>query len=91
MAAKSRSPKRKPTRRKRPAAKPARRGAARKPAIPGDLDRRLRALAAKMDKTLDAILLQALCEFADAWEDHFRTVTALADDERVQVVVKPET
>lgn len=59
--------------------------------LPKDLEKRLMALAAQMDKTMDALLLQALCEFADAWEDHFRTVTVLAEEEeRVQIVVKPE-
>lgn len=59
--------------------------------LPKELELRLMALAAQMDKTMDALLLQALCEFADAWEDHFRTVEVLAEeDERVQIVVKPD-
>ncbi|MCB2106290.1 MAG: hypothetical protein KDE14_01260 [Rhodobacteraceae bacterium] len=57
--------------------------------VPADLDARLSALAEQMEMTFDALLLQALCEFADAWEDHFRTVAALAeDDDRVQLSVK---
>ena len=54
-------------------------------------DNRLGALAQKMDKTFEAVVLQALCEFADAWEDHFRTVDVMIEEEeRVQIVVKPE-
>lgn len=102
MAAKSRAKKSRTKARPNKRA-PARRGTAKttrralrpapspRPSIPTDLDRRLRSLASKMDKTFDAILLQALCEFADAWEDHFRTMTALADDDRVQLAVKPES
>ncbi|MBL8645449.1 MAG: hypothetical protein JNK21_16065 [Rhodospirillaceae bacterium] len=61
-------------------------------AIPADLEKRLKALAKQMDTTLDAVMLQALCEFADAWEDHFRNVTVLTaeEEERVQIVVKPD-
>jgi hypothetical protein len=58
--------------------------------LPRDLHGRLTALARQMEKTMDALMLQALCEFADAWEDHFRTVRALQADDRVQVAVKPE-
>ncbi|MDX2144328.1 MAG: hypothetical protein SFV19_13315 [Rhodospirillaceae bacterium] len=58
--------------------------------LPRDLHGRLTALARQMEKTMDALMLQALCEFADAWEDHFRTVKALQADDRVQVAVKPE-
>lgn len=58
--------------------------------MPADLERRLMALAVQMEKTLDAVLLQALCEFADAWEDHFQTVRALQDDDRVQVAVRQD-
>jgi hypothetical protein len=84
----------------RPKAKTAKKakatGRRRKPAakttgdMPADLERRLLALAVRMEKTLDAVLLQALCEFADAWEDHFRTVKALQEDDRVQLAVKVE-
>ncbi|MDX2221618.1 MAG: hypothetical protein SFV21_02650 [Rhodospirillaceae bacterium] len=58
--------------------------------VPADLESRLLALALQMEKTFDAVLLQALAEFADAWEDHFRTVAALADDDdRVQLSNRP--
>jgi predicted transcriptional regulator len=61
------------------------------PALPKDLEKRIGALAKQMDKSFDAVVLQALCEFADAWEDHFRTVAVMVEeDERVQIVVKPE-
>jgi hypothetical protein len=59
--------------------------------VPADLESRLLALALQMEKTFDAVLVQALSEFADAWEDHFRTVAALADDgDRVQLSNRPE-
>lgn len=69
-------------------AKPAVRRGCTGAGMPADLERRLMALAVQMEKTLDAVLLQALCEFADAWEDHFQTVEALQDDDRVQVAVR---
>ncbi len=41
-----------------------------------------------MGVSLDALLVQALTEFADSWEDHQRTVTALSEgDDRMQLVV----
>jgi hypothetical protein len=53
-----------------------------------ELDARLQALALSMEKTMEELLLQALTEFADAWEDHQRTVAALRDtDDRVQLAV----
>ncbi len=59
--------------------------------LPQELEARLMALAIQMDQSMDAVLIQALCEFADAWEDHFRTVNVMVEeDERVQIVVKPE-
>ncbi|MSO97387.1 MAG: hypothetical protein EXR11_04090 [Rhodospirillaceae bacterium] len=64
--------------------------AAAKPALPKDLEKRLWSLAKQMEKTMGALMLQALCEFADAWEEHCRTVKALQDDDRVQLAVKPE-
>ncbi|MBL8630495.1 MAG: hypothetical protein JNM81_12735 [Rhodospirillaceae bacterium] len=89
---KGKSPKGKNLKTKTPKAKTkARRPQRTETVLPKDLEARLMALAAQMDKTMDALLLQALCEFADAWEDHYRTINVLADeDERVQIVVKPE-
>jgi predicted transcriptional regulator len=56
-----------------------------------ELDERLRALATQMNKTLEQILLQALTEFADTWEDHMHTVKSLAaSDDRMQLAVAPE-
>ena len=53
-----------------------------------ELDTRLRDLATAMNRSLEEILIQALTEFADNWEDHMRTVGALrADDDRVQLAV----
>lgn len=69
-------------------AKPAPRKAAS--SLPKDLEARLMALALEMQMTMDALTLQALSEFADAWEDHFRTVKTLQEDDRIQLVVKPE-
>lgn len=72
----------------RKAAKVKRGARAVAPTWPQDLERRLKALAVKMEKSVDAVMLQALCEFADAWEDHFRTAEALSDDDRVRVVIR---
>jgi len=74
------------TKAKKPAAKNAKAGQA----LPKDLEKRLIALARKMEKTMDGVVLQALNEFADAWEDHFRTVTSLQDDDRMVLSVKAE-
>ena len=59
--------------------------------VPEALEARLKGLAKSMDKSLDAILIQALAEFADTWEDHLRTVAALSsEDDRIQLVVKTD-
>jgi hypothetical protein len=72
-------------------AKTAQRAAPAVRALPRDLESRLLALALQMDKTMDALMLQALCEFADAWEDHYRTIASMNDeDDRIQLVVKPD-
>jgi len=53
-----------------------------------ELDNRLRELATEMNKSLEEVLIQALTEFADNWEDHLRTVRNLsAADDRVQLSV----
>jgi predicted transcriptional regulator len=55
------------------------------------LEARLRMLATKMNKSLDAVIAQALTEFADNWEDHMQTVAALRDTEdRVHLSVPKE-
>ena len=55
------------------------------------LEARLRMLATKMGKSLDALIVQALGEFADNWEDHMQTVAALRDSEdRVHLTVPKE-
>jgi predicted transcriptional regulator len=52
------------------------------------LQARLSVLAKGMERTMDELLLQALTEFADTWEEHQRTVDALnAEDDRMQIVV----
>ena len=53
-----------------------------------DLDNRLRDLATQMNKSLEEVLIQALTEFADNWEDHLRTMTVLNQgDDRMQLAV----
>jgi hypothetical protein len=55
------------------------------------LEARLRMLATKMGIGFDALIVQALNEFADNWEDHLRTVAALQDTEdRVHLSVPKE-
>jgi predicted transcriptional regulator len=92
---------------KRPASKKAAKKAVKEPAkkkraprraapdmtfmVSPELDARLQALADSMGKSLDEILLQALTEFADTWEDHQRTIAVLAEgDDRIQLVVPQE-
>lgn len=103
--------KRKPAKKTRTKAKPARKAAAKtrakaparkapKPsskreglAIKTDpaLEARLRMLATRMGKDLPALIVQALTEFADNWEDHMQTVQALKDTEdRVHLTVPKE-
>ena len=60
------------------------------PALPAALQKRLGALAKQMNKSMAALTVQALSEFADTWEDHFRTVKELQDDDRIQLAVKPD-
>ena len=56
-----------------------------------ELDDRLRALATQMNKSLEEILIQALTEFADNWEDHIRTIRNLsAGDDRMQLSVRDD-
>lgn len=53
-----------------------------------ELDSRLRVLATQMNKSLEEVLIQALTEFADNWEEHSRTVRTLnAGDDRMQLSV----
>ncbi|MCC6913780.1 MAG: hypothetical protein IT566_08775 [Rhodospirillaceae bacterium] len=56
--------------------------------VPLDLDARLRNLAVQMDLSLEEVLIQAMSEFADNWEDHLLTVRNLnAGDDRMQLSV----
>lgn len=69
---------------KRPAAKPAGMSVKTDPA----LEARLRMLATRMGSSLDALIVQALNEFADNWEDHLQTVAALQNtQDRVHLSV----
>jgi len=57
--------------------------------LPPVLHDRLKALSGLMDMPMEAVMRQALSEFADTWEDHHRTVAALAEgSDRMQLVVK---
>jgi len=59
--------------------------------LPPALEVRLRFLAGDMRKSVDELVILALTEFADNWEDHMRTVSALAsEDDRVQLSVPQE-
>lgn len=97
-AGKAKTKKAKPAARK-PARKAAAKPAPRKAAKPAGLviktdpalEARLRMLATKMGKSLEALIVQALGEFADNWEDHMQTVAALRDTEdRVHLSVAKE-
>ncbi len=56
-----------------------------------ELDARLRMLATNLGKSMDEILVQALEEFAETWEEHLQTVAALKETEdRVQLSVPKE-
>jgi predicted transcriptional regulator len=60
-------------------------------AVSQDLEARLEDLAKSMRKSMDEILIQAVSEFADTWEDHQRVVETLADeDDRLQIVVEKD-
>ncbi|TAL00127.1 MAG: hypothetical protein EPO08_14535 [Rhodospirillaceae bacterium] len=57
--------------------------------LPPVLHDRLKGLSELMDMPMEAVMRQALTEFADTWEDHHRTVAALAEgSDRMQLVVK---
>ena len=56
-----------------------------------ELDGRLRDLATQMGKSLEEVLIQALTEFADTWEDHLRTIKTLnTGDDRMQLSVRDD-
>ncbi len=56
-----------------------------------ELDARLRMLATNLGKSMDEILVQALQEFVETWEEHLQTVAALKQTEdRVQLSVPKE-
>ena len=57
--------------------------------LPPVLHDRLKGLSKHMNLPMEAVMRQALTEFADTWEDHHRTVAALAEgSDRMQLVVK---
>lgn len=103
MAAKRKPAKKSKTKKAKPARKPVKKAPAKKTApkkvtrdglhIKTDpaLEARLRMLATRMGKDLPAVIVQALNEFADNWEDHMQTVQALKDTEdRVHLTVPKE-
>ena len=75
-------------------AKPARKSSSRSGGsiiVTPELDARLRLLATNLGKTMDEVLVQALQEFVETWEDHLQTVAALKDTEdRIQLSVPKE-
>ena len=59
--------------------------------MPPALEERVRALAERMSIPLDQLLVMALGEFTEAWDDHMHTVGALnEEDDRVQLSVPKE-
>ncbi len=59
--------------------------------LPPALEERVRALAATMNVPLEQLLVMALGEFTEAWEDHMQTIGDLNHgDDRMQIVVPSE-
>ncbi len=57
--------------------------------LPPVLHDRLKGLTQIMGLSTEGVIRQALTEFCDTWEDHHRTVSALADTgDRMQIVQK---
>ena len=57
--------------------------------LPPVLHDRLKELTRIMGLSTEGVIRQALTEFCDTWEDHHRTVAALADTgDRMQIVQK---
>jgi hypothetical protein len=55
--------------------------------LPPVLHDRLKGLTQIMGLSTEGVIRQALTEFCDTWEDHHRTVSALADTgDRMQIV-----
>ena len=50
-------------------------------ALSAEMQKRLEAVAAQMDQSVAECAQQAIAEFVDNWEDHFRVVAALQEDE----------
>ena len=62
-------------------------GPARWASLPPVLHDRLKGLSQIMGLSTEGVIRQALTEFCDTWEDHHRTVSALADTgDRMQIV-----
>jgi len=57
-----------------------------------DLAARLSALAKRMDQPADACLAQAVAEYCESWEEHYRLMDdpALSEDERESLRVVNE-
>ena len=59
--------------------------------LPPVLHDRLKGLSQVMGLSMEGVMRQALTEFADTWEEHHRTVSALAEgSDRMQLVVREE-
>ena len=57
--------------------------------LPPVLHDRLKGLSTIMGLSMEGVVRQALTEFADTWEEHHRTVSALAEgSDRMQLAVK---
>ncbi len=57
--------------------------------LPPVLHDRLKTLSQVMGLSMEGVLRQALAEFAETWEEHHRTVAALAEgSDRVQLAMK---
>eukprot|EP01012_Entosiphon_sulcatum_P049889 TRINITY_DN68613_c0_g1_i1.p1 TRINITY_DN68613_c0_g1~~TRINITY_DN68613_c0_g1_i1.p1 ORF type:complete len:123 (+),score=25.95 TRINITY_DN68613_c0_g1_i1:93-461(+) len=57
--------------------------------LPPALHDRLKDLSQVMGLSTEGVIRQALMEFCDTWEDHHRTVSALAEThDRMQIVQK---
>ena len=101
-ASKAKAPARR-TAPKRAAVKPAKKAQKQKPrrtltvvvpqaitlALPPVLHDRLKGLSQVMGLSVEGVVRQAVTEFADTWEEHHRTVSALAEgSDRMALIVR---
>ena len=86
MATKKKTPRKKKPKAKAPVNRAKERGI--HITVSQDLEARLEGLSKSMGKSMDQMLIQALNEFADTWEDHQRVIETLGEeDDRMQIVV----